>query len=150
MSEPTPFQEYAVPGFGTVIRHEDGCYIVRMADGRVVGFAAPGGSPVQANAAADIAATIANPPAAPVPVSISRAAFVIAARRVLGLTEGTIYALISQLPEGEQRETARDLYENALEFRRDNSLLVALAQLNGNTEEQVDEIFRTGATLALD
>ena len=151
MSELTEFQEYEVPGIGTVIdpAGEPG-YRVRLPDGQVTAYPAVSGQPSQENAAADIAAAIANPPPAPVPLVISRAEFVIAVRRVLGLTEGGIYAIISLLPEGEQRETARDLWENAREFRRDNSFLAALAQLNGNTPEQLDEVFRTGAALDLD
>lgn len=95
---------------------------------------------------------IENPPAAvvPVPDVISRAEFVIALRRVLGLVEGDVFALISQLPSGEQQETARDLWENAREFRRDNSFLAGLAQLNGNTSEEIDEVFRVGSALNLD
>jgi hypothetical protein len=97
--------------------------------------------------AAAIAAAVNAP--APVPQVISRAEFVIAARRVLGLTEGAIHALISQLPAGETQETARDLWENAREFRRDNSFLAALAALNGSTDAEVDEVFRVGAALDL-
>jgi hypothetical protein len=112
------------------------------------------GEPVEYPEASDevLAAAIAaavNAPA-PVPQVISRAEFVIAARRVLGITEGAIHALISQLPAGETQETARDLWENAREFRRDNSFLAALAQLNGNTAAEIDEVFRTGAALDLD
>lgn len=95
-----------------------------------------------------IAAALDAP--AQVPQVISRAEFVIACRRVLGLTEGGIHALISQLPAGEQQETARDLWENAREFRRTNSFLAALAALNGNTEADIDEVFRAGAGLDLD
>jgi hypothetical protein len=99
--------------------------------------------------ALDAVQTPRTPPA-PVPQVISRAEFIIAARRVIGLTEGAVFALISMLPAGEQRETARDLWENAREFRRDNTFIATLAQLNGTTPEQVDEVFRTGATLNLD
>lgn len=59
------FTPYEVAGIGTVIAHDGGSYVVRLADGRVVGYAAPGGEPSEATAAADIAAAIANPPAAP-------------------------------------------------------------------------------------
>lgn len=99
-----------------------------------------------------LSAAIENPPAVPVPVptEISRAEFVIAIRRVLGLSEGTVFALISQLPAGEMQETARDLWENAGVFRRNNSFLAALAALNGNTPEQLDEVFRVGDALNLD
>jgi hypothetical protein len=96
------------------------------------------------------ALTTPRTPPAPVPAVVARSQFVIAARRVLGLTEGGIYALISQLPEGEQRETARDLWENAREFRRDNTFLAALAQLNGTPPEQIDAVFRAAAEINLD
>lgn len=101
---------------------------------------------------ADALAALQTPrtPPAPVPQIISRAEFIIAARRVIGLTEGAVFALLSQLPAGEQQETARDLWENAREFHRDNTFIAALAQLNGTTSEQIDEVFRTGANLNLD
>lgn len=82
--------------------------------------------------------------------TLSRAAFIIALRRVLGITEGHVFALISQMPAGEEQETARDLWENAREFRRSNPFLLALAKINGSTEEQIDEVFRTGSALNLD
>lgn len=147
---PAPFSPYDVPGVGTVIEHEGASYIVRLADGRVCGYPAQAGDASEASAAADIALAIANPPPAPAPVVLSRAEFIIALRRVLGITEGDVFALISQLPAGEQQETARDLWENAREFRRDNSFLAGLAALNGNTSEEIDEVFRTGAALNLD
>src|SRR5689334_21789860 len=103
---PPPFPVYEVEGIGTVIAHDGECYHVRTADGRVIGFRAANGNPSQANAAADIAAAIANPPPPPVPQVISRAEFVIALRRVLEMTEGDVFALISQLPAGEEQETA--------------------------------------------
>lgn len=99
--------------------------------------------------ALDAVQTPRTPPA-PVPAVVARSQFVIAARRVLGLTEGGIYALISQLPEGEQRETARDLWENARKFRRDNTFINALAQLNGTSPEQVDDVFRAAGAINLD
>lgn len=141
-----PFAEYPC-SLGTVFNHDSGSYIIRTPDGRVIGIPANGDL-----SAANVETDIANPPVpvVPVPASVSRAEFVIAARRVLNLTEGDVYALISQLPEGEQRETARDLWENASVFHRNNSFLAGLAALNGNTPEQIDEVFRVGATLDLD
>lgn len=91
---------------------------------------------------------LADQPSA-VPSVLTRTQFVIAARRVLGITEGTVFALISQLPQGETQETARDLWVNAVEFHRDNTFLNTLAQLNGNASEQIDEVFRVGAALDL-
>jgi len=149
--EQTPFAEYELPGIGTVIdpAGEPG-YRVRLPDGQVTAYPAHSGAPSEANAPADIAHALANPPPPPVPAVVARSQFVIAARRVLGITEGTIYALISMLPAGEQQETARDLWENAREFRRDNTFLAALAQLNGTTPEQVDDVFRAAGAINLD
>jgi len=59
----SPFSEYEVPGVGTVIAPEgEPGYRVRTPDGRVIGFAAASGNPCEANAAADIAHALANPP----------------------------------------------------------------------------------------
>lgn len=70
MSEesPEPFQEYEVPGVGTVIdpQGEPG-YRVRLSDGRVTAYPAQSGDPSQANAATDIAYALANP--APMPLT---------------------------------------------------------------------------------
>lgn len=106
----------------------------------------------QEPSADDAADAVTTPRSVPpeVPQVISRSQFVIAARRVLGITEGDIFALISQLASGEVQETARDLWENAREFKRDNSMLAALATLNGNTAAQIDEVFRVGGALDLD
>lgn len=142
------FEEYETI-YGTVIGHESGHYIVRTSDGRVVGYRASG-EPSQDAAEGDIAEAIANPPPPPVPDEISRAEFVIALRKVLGLTEGDIFALISALPKGEEQEDARDLWEHARTFKRNNRFLLALAQIEGVTEAQLDELFRIGASLELD
>ena len=66
---PPPFPTYEVPEVGTVTAHEGAHYIVRMLDGRVCGFAAPSGTPSEEQAAADIAAAIANPQT-PAPVVV--------------------------------------------------------------------------------
>jgi hypothetical protein len=86
----------------------------------------------------------------PIPAYLSRARFVIAARKRLGLTEGAIFALISQIPDAEQQEDARDLWENAIEFRRTNPFIIALASMQGLTLEQVDDFFRYAQSLDLD
>lgn len=149
--EPPAFVEYEVEGVGIVIAPEgEPGYRVRLPDGRVTAYPALSGEPSEANAAADIAHALANPPPPPVPSVLNRDQFVIALRRVLGMTEGAVYALISQLPAGDEQETARDRWENTRIFRRDSVLLNALAQLNGNTSAEIDEVFRTGAALDLD
>lgn len=152
---PPAFAEYnvTVDGLGTVTvidpEGEPG-YRVRLLDGRVTAFAAVSGNPSPENAATDIAHAIANPPPPPVPAEISRARFVIAARRVLGVTEGAVFALISGLPAGEEQEMTRDLWENAVVFRRSNPFLGMLAQAGGYTSEQIDEVFRVGGALQID
>lgn len=149
--EPSGFVEYDVEGVGTVIDPEgEPGYRVRLPDGCVTAFAAVSGNPSPENAAADIGYALANPPPPPVPAEISRARFVIAVRRVLGVTEGAIFALISSLPSGEEQETARDLWENAVTFRRANPFLLMLAQAGDFTTEQIDEVFRVGAALVID
>jgi hypothetical protein len=149
--EISAFAEYEVAGIGTVIAPEgEPGYRVRLPDGRVTAYPAASGEPCEANAAADIAAAIANSPPAPVPAEISRAEFIIALRKVLNLTEGDVFALLSQMPAGEEQEDARDLWENARVFKRANRFLVGLAQLSGVTEAQLDEVFRVGAALDLD
>ena len=139
----TPFAPYAC-SLGTVIGHdaEAGAYLIRTPDGRVVGILANGElSP------SNVEGDIANPraPVAPVPAELTRYRFLVALRREWALTEGSIYALISQLPAGEPQETARDAFENASSFRRRSPLLLAAAQLSGRTEADIDALFVAAA-----
>ena len=144
MSEPiTPY----ACSLGTVVAHEDGSYIITTPQGRTIGIRAAT-TPSEAAVEEDIA----NPPAplAPVPESISRARFVIAARKQLGLTEGAIFALLSGIEDPEDQEDARDLWENAIEFKRANRFVLSLAAVQGLTSEQIDDFFRYAAALDLD
>lgn len=141
-----------VTGLGliTVIAPEgEPGYRVRLESGEVTAFPAHSGNPSPENAAADIAHALANPPPAPVPAEITRAQFIIAARRVLGLTEGAVYATITAAADftAEQKDDARDWFENALTFRRDHALLNAFAEKAGVTATQLDAVFQLGATL---
>ena len=145
--------------FGTVESHGDegNVYHVRphSARGQINAYVLPSVRTCSPETAEQditeiIAAKEAEASTPPVPEVISRAEFIIALRRVLGITEGAVFALLSQMPAGEEQETARDLWENAREFKRSNSFLLALAQLNGNTPSQIDEVFRAGAALNLD
>lgn len=68
--QPPPFEPYIVPGVGIVVGHEGDTYAVRVANGSVYGYRAPSGTPVQANAASDIASARANPPVFPAPSTI--------------------------------------------------------------------------------
>jgi|GEM_PF-6307894 len=127
-----------------IFSQDDPAY-VRVAifgDGRVISVPAVG------DAANSIRVALVSPPrpvAAPVPDMLSRAQFVIAARRVLGLTDAVARSLIGRLPDAESRLTALDLWDNAGEFHRHNSVLLGLAQLGGYTEAKLDEVFRAGA-----
>jgi hypothetical protein len=59
MAEEIPvFEEYPAPGGGAVIGYDEGCYLVRMPDGRVIGVAAQG-VPSAAAAGADFSAATA-------------------------------------------------------------------------------------------
>lgn len=145
------FEEYDVPGVGTVIAPEgEPGYRVRLPDGRVTAFPADSGQPSPENAEADIEHAIENPPPIPVPTVVSRARFLIAARRELALTEGAVFALISQIPDAEDQDTARDLFENATEFRRGNPMMAIVAGLGNYSESQIDEVFRAAAALQID
>ncbi|MCW5548875.1 MAG: hypothetical protein KIT44_07915 [Opitutaceae bacterium] len=143
MSEEITFQPYLC-SLGEVIRHEGPHYHIRLADGQVTGIRA-NGEPSPENVEADIASPAPEPPA--VPQEISPAQFHAAARKLLGITEGTVFALISQIPDAEMQDDARDLYEKATIYRRSDPFLNQLAAMNGNTPEQLDEVFRLGATL---
>lgn len=100
-----------------------------------------------------LAAHIADKLANPIPVVprvVSRAQFMVAIRRELDLVEADIYALISGMDAGETQETARDLFEHAREFHRNNATLLALAAAEGITSTQLDDVFRVAAALDLD
>ena len=133
---------------GLVIAHQDEppAYIVRTPSGQVEGFPANGAPSPEA-----VEADLANPPAPvlPVPAEVSRARFLIALRRCFGLNEGAIYALISQLPAGDEQEDARDIFENAIEFRRANAFLATLAAAAGKSSADLDNLFRFAAALDL-
>lgn len=141
-----PFQEYELPGVGTVIdpQGEPG-YRVRLPSGEVTAYPAASGEPSPANAAADIAHAIANPPTLPVPAEVTRYRLIVALRREWAITEGALYALFTILETKEQRETARDAFENASVFKRAHPLLTAVAQLNGKTAAEMDDLFRAAA-----
>jgi len=65
--EPEPFPEYDIAGIGTVVAHDSASYIVRMPNGKIVGYPAASGEASEANAEADINAALANPPPAVAP-----------------------------------------------------------------------------------
>lgn len=90
---------------------------------------------------------LTTPMPLPVPELITRPQFFVAARRVLGLSEDDLTALIDLLPAGEHRETARDFLRNSQTFRRAHPALVGLAALKGLTPAQLDDFFRYASSI---
>lgn len=145
---PPAFVEYEVPGVGTVIAPEgEPGYRVRLPDGRVTAYPAVSGAPSEANAAADIAYAIANPPAAPVPASVTRRQLLLALFRATGVKESDILAVIAAISDANARYEAELEFKQASEFRRDHPLVAQLATALTLNSGQVDAIFRTAATL---
>jgi hypothetical protein len=139
------FHPYACT-LGTVIgytedEHGSG-YLIQQADGQTVGVLAKG-EPSAENVEDDIAEPRALP--VPVPSEITRPRFIIGLRKVLGLTEGHVFALISSIADPEEQEDARDWWEHGVFFRRDDHWLLTMAERQSVTAEQLDDVFRTGA-----
>jgi len=122
-------------------------YRVRLPDGGVTAFPSASGDPSPDNAEADIAYALANPPApvVAVPQEISRPRFMIGLRKVLGLTEGAVFALISQIEDEETQEDVRDWFEHGTMFARSDHWLNLMAQAQGVTSAQLDQVFIVGA-----
>lgn len=142
--QPVPFKTYEC-SLGTVIDHQGGSYVIRTPSGRTIGIPA-NGEPSEDNVETDIA----NPPApvAPVPAKIGPAQLRIALRRLHPeLTPGAIYAVIAQLPTAQAQDDARDWYDYATEIQRTHPMLLQLAGAFGLTADQVDAVFRLGATI---
>lgn len=89
--------------------------------------------------AADAVTTLRIPPPE-VPQEVTRPRFIIALRKVLNITEGTVYAMISGLP-AEQQEDVRDWFDHGVFFDRADPLLNAVATSQGITSEQLDAVF---------
>lgn len=89
-----------------------------------------------------LTAHLANQPAwvPGVPQEVTRPRFIIALRKVLNITEGTVYAIISGLPS-EQQEDVRDWFDHGVFFDRADSLLNDIAASQGITSEQLDAVF---------
>ena len=138
----TQFQPYEVPTVGEVIAHENGHYILRLADGRVCGYASPSGAPSEEIAAEEIADAIANPPpeVVPVPASVTRRQLFLWLNG-LGITRA---ALRTQLAGN---EAALIELEEATEFQRAHPLVTQLGQTLGLSSTQIDDAFRNAATL---
>jgi hypothetical protein len=144
--EPTPFQSYDC-SLGTVDEHYfdalGEAYGIVRPDGQKVGILANGVASPE-NVEADIASPRQLP--APVPQEISRPRFMIGLRKVLGLTEGAVFALISQIEDEDTQEDVRDWFEHGVTFARDDHWLNLMAQAQGVTDAQLDQVFIVGAS----
>lgn len=100
------------------------------------------GDSTQPLTAEALSAHLANPPARVpgVPQEVTRPRFIIALRKVLNITEGTVYAIISGLP-AEQQEDVRDWFDHGVFFDRADPLLNAVAATQDITSEQLDAVF---------
>ena len=96
----------------------------------------------QEPSAEDATDAVTTPRAVPptVPQEVTRPRFIIALRKVLGLTEGAVYAMISGLP-AEQQEDVRDWFDHGVFFDRADPLLNSIAAAQGITPEQLDAVF---------
>jgi hypothetical protein len=145
---PAPFEEYTVeiPGLGplTILAPEgEPGYRARLPDGQVTAYPAQSGAPSPANALADITHALANPIVhAPVPVEVTPWQM----RRALNAAglRATVEAAVSA-----QDQDTRDGWEFATTIRRDNALINAMAPALSLTSEQVDDLFRAAASLAV-
>jgi hypothetical protein len=118
-------------------------------DGSTVRFTVPGRSEVLGCSASldtmaeDVVAYLENPnPIPPVPSSLSPAQLRLALTGFGWRDE--VEALVSN-PLTPQ--DVRDNYEYRLDVQRDYPLLVLIGQQLGKTDEEIDELFRYGATL---
>lgn len=144
----TPFLEYLVPGVGTVLAPEgEPGYRVRLLSGVVTSLPALSGFPSEANAAADIAHALANPPAAPVPASVTRRQLLVALFTATGVKDTDILMSLGAIPDVATRYVAQIEFTQAGEFQRGHALVAQLAAQLSLSSEQVDDIFRAAALL---
>lgn len=145
---PLAFVEYEVEGVGTVLdpQGEPG-YRVRLLSGVVTSLPAHSGEPCEANAAADIAHALANPPPAPVPASVTRRQLLVALFTATGVKDTDILASLAAIPDAATRYVATVEFTQASEFQRNHPLVAQLASQLSLTTEQVDDIFRAAAML---
>jgi hypothetical protein len=116
---------------------------VQLPDGQVTSIPGDSAAVLTPEALAD---WLANPPpyVPGVPQELTRPRFMMGLRKALGLTEGAVFAMISGIEDAELQEDVRDWYEHGVFFRRDDALLNSVADAQGITAEQLDEVFRVG------
>lgn len=78
---------------------------------------------------------------------LSRPAFLFMMGK-LGITKETVYGLIDQMPDGDEKTLARIVFDEQQTFKRDNALLATLTAAAGLTSEQVDDAWRIGEGLS--
>ena len=84
-------------------------------------------------------------PPAPIPASITRRQAKLALLGA-GLLDA-VQPAIDAIPDATMRSAAQIDWDDALEFERNNATLAALAADLGLTPDQLDDLFRTAATL---
>lgn len=78
--------------------------------------------------------------------NLSRPAFLFMMGK-LGIDKETVYGLIDQMPDGDEKTLARIVFDEQQSFARDNALLATLVAAAGLTTQQVDDAWRIGEGL---
>lgn len=150
MSEPAPFETYPC-SLGTVLDHGEAgdIYRIQTPSGQVIGIRAAT-TPSPENVEADIANPPA-PPLSPVPSQIGPAQLRVALHRLHDIAPASVDAaidsVIDAIPDTEARLEARIYADYSTGYLRAHPLVAAIAAALNLSSDQVDEVFRLGATL---
>lgn len=87
-----------------------------------------------------------SPPSEPVPDSVGPAQIRLALLDLYGVTDEAIRGAINQLPEP-NKTRALILYDYSAEFKRANPFVLAIGQMLGINDEQIDDLFRYAINL---
>ena len=87
----------------------------------------------------------------PPPEAASPATIRVALRRLHGVTnatlDATVDAVLSQIADPGERDDAETLWLYSVSIRRDHPLVAAVGVALNLTPEQIDDVFRTAATV---
>jgi hypothetical protein len=88
---------------------------------------------------------------APVPEAATPATIRVALRRLHGVKnatlDATVQSVIASLPSEEDRDEAETMWTYSVSIRRDHPLVAAVGVALNLTTEQVNDVFRTAATV---
>ena len=140
---PPPFEAYAC-SLGEVVGHDGDVYRIATPDGRVIGIRA-NGEPSAANVEADIASPAPDP--VPVPPSVTPYQFWRALKIEAGISRTQVLTAVAAIQDADLRDTYLTAIETPQYYERADPTIPGLAQLMGLTSDQVDQVFRTAATL---